>query len=243
MTPISSILTWWPNNPGLSGWTVITAFAALTVTNTAISNSALEPTGPIPGQEYEGYNRRGMSRGSCQGNLGGPSYRPVWLRTCHCMSCISSRFLKKEKEKRAVIASATKRIEWVPANPCDCWDHLCTGCSWEAPVTEEDGNECGESHAQGYVSYRVIPLEANCLDLVKLPRQSWRRGEYPIESVASHTCLSSCSTCSARSHFGQGDASSAVHSDAKSEEWAFVREDMLTEDSSVDWYHCCVASL
>ena len=110
-------------------------------------------------------------------------------------------------------------------------------------MTEEDGNECGESHAQGYESYRVIPLEANSSNLVKLPHRSWRRGEYPIESVASHTCLSSCSTCSALSHFGQGDASSAVHSDAKSEEWVFVREDMLTKDCFVDWVHCIVASL
>ena len=31
----------------------------------------MEPTGP--GEEHEGYKRRGMARGSCQANLGSPS--------------------------------------------------------------------------------------------------------------------------------------------------------------------------
>lgn len=106
------------------------------------------------------------------------------------MTCVSFRFLKKDKEKRADIARAIKGIErgggWHldQANPCDCWDSLCTGCSWEAPVTEEDGNGPGE--AQGYDSFRAIPLEANILDLVKPPRRSWRRGEYIIDSGPSH---------------------------------------------------------
>jgi len=118
--------------------------------------------------------------------------RPVWLRTCHCVDCVRFRYLEKDKEKRVEIARAIRRVErsggchLYQANRCDCWDNLCTGCSWDMTrVTEEDGNEAGENHSQGYGPYsdRAIPFETNILDLVKFPRRSWRRGECQIGSL------------------------------------------------------------
>ena len=113
-------------------------------------------------------------------------------------------------------------------------------------MTEEDGNETGESHAQGYESYRAIPLETNILDLVKLPRRSWRRGEYPIDSVPFHICLPLAARAVPDLISGKAiphAEGGAVHSDAESEEWVSVHEGMETEGSCVDWDHCSVASL
>jgi hypothetical protein len=138
--------------------------------------------------------------------------RPVWLRTCHCVDCVRFRFLERDKEKRAEIAREIRDVQrsggrhLYKANPCDCGDRSCTGCSWdEPPVTEEDGNEAGESPTRG--SYWAIPLEANILDLLKPPRRSWRRGECLISTVSDSHYLPFCSTRSIQSHFGSGNAS------------------------------------
>lgn len=119
--------------------------------------------------------------------------RPVWLRTCHCVDCVRFRFIEKDKEKRAEIACATKRIgrsggcHLRQAYPCDCWDGLCNGClSDMPPVREKDGNEAGESHPDDYDPPRAIPLEVDILDLLVLPRRSRRRGECHIGSVSGH---------------------------------------------------------
>jgi hypothetical protein len=113
--------------------------------------------------------------------------RPVWLRTCHCADCVHFRFIKRDKEKRAEMVHAIKRIERSGAcHACDCGDSSCTGCLWDMPsVTEEEGNEAGESHSGGY-PHRMIPLEVDILDLLKFPRRSRRRGECQIGSVSGH---------------------------------------------------------
>jgi len=157
--------------------------------------------------------------------------RPVWMRTCHCVDCVRFRFLEKDKGKRAEIALAIKRIK--RSGGCDCWDSLCTGCSWDVPpVTEEDGTEGGECHSEGVEacdSCRAIPFEVHILDLVRLPRR--RRARRLLDLISSE-----------RMPHVEG---SAVESDAKSalEGWVSVHEDMSIDGSSVDWDRCSVASL
>jgi hypothetical protein len=142
---------------------------------------------PDPVKDMKGTRREVWHEGRIKQTL---AVRPVWLRTCHCVDCVRFRFIEKDKEKRAEIVCAIKRIEWSggchprQAYPCDCWDSLCTGCLWDMPsVREKDGIEAGESHPEGYDPQRVIPLEVDILDLLILPRRSRRRGECHIGSA------------------------------------------------------------
>ena len=114
--------------------------------------------------------------------------RPLWLDKCHCTTCIRIR-VQTNKEKRAEIASAIKRVEWSggchprQANACDCWDSSCTGCLWDTQSFGEDGDEAGEIHSEGYVRQRTIPFEVDISDLLIHPRRSRRRGECDVDPV------------------------------------------------------------
>ena len=118
--------------------------------------------------------------------------RPLWLRKCHCITCVRFHFIEKNKEKRAEITSAIKRVERSggchlrQAYACDCWDTSCTGCLWDMQSFGEDGDEAGESHSEGYVRRGTIPFEVDILDLLILPRPSQRRGECHIDPVSGH---------------------------------------------------------